>query len=127
MSDIKLTEREREYLECETPLVSTGSAAARIAAGVFASLAQAVFSPGSNYGKADRGLMRTVKEIRYTKYKKAVMRKRDGAVTDKDIKTLEKLNKNEFILAQETFDNDEFTRKVYEEYMKKHGDKSNEE
>ena len=122
MSDTILTEREQEYLRCETPMISGGSAAVRIITGVFGSLAQAVFSPSSSYGKADRSLMRTAKEIRYTRYKKAVLRKQDGAMKKSDRKLLMKLNKKDFILAEDTYDPDEFTRKVYEEYMRTHSD-----
>ena len=120
MSDTILTEREQEYLRCETPMISGGSAAVRIITGVFGSLAQAAFTPGN--GKADMSLMRTMKEIRYTRYKKAVLRKQDGAMKKSDRKLLIKLNKKDFILAEDTYDPDEFTRKVYEEYMRSHSD-----
>lgn len=120
MSEVKLTEREREYLNCDKPMLSGSDAALRIIGGVFASLFQAAFTPGN--GKADRSLMKTVREIRYTKYKKAVMRKSDGKLTEKDKKTLEKLNKKDFILAEDTYDPDKFTAQVYEEYMKSHSD-----
>ncbi len=63
--------------------------------------------------------MRTVREIRYTKYKRAVLRKKDGKPDKKDEKLLKKLNEKDFILAEDTYDPDEYTRKVYEEYMKK--------
>jgi len=117
MSAEKLTERELEYLNCETPMISGGSAAVRLTTGIIGSVFQAAFTPGN--GKADRGLMRTVREIRYTKYKKAVLRKQNGKPEKKDAKILEKLNKKDFVLAEDTYDPDEFTRKVYEEYMKK--------
>ena len=119
MSSTELTEREREYLDCEVPLLSGKNAVFRIITGVFASFAQAVFMPSSSYGKADRGLMRTMREIRYTKYKKSVLRKQQDSLTSKDEKLLQKLNKNDFILAPDTFDPDEFTKQLYEEYMKK--------
>lgn len=122
MSSADLTEREREYLECSTPMLSSGNAAMRIVTGVFASLAQAAFTPGN--GKADQSLMKTVREIRYTRYKKAVLRKRDGAPAKNDEKLLSKLNKSDFILAEDAFDPDEYTRQVYEEYMKKHENES---
>ena len=117
MSTEKLTERELEYLNCDVPMVSGGSAAARLTAGIVASVFQAAFTPGN--GKADRRLIRTVREMRYTKYKKAVLRKKDGKPEKKDAKILEKLNNKDFILVEDTYDPDEFTRKVYEEYMKK--------
>ena len=119
MSGTELTPREREYLDCETPLLSGGKAAGRIILGVFASMAQAIFSPSSSYGKADRGLMRTAREIRYTRYKKAVLRKQSGTPKKNDAKLLKKLNSKDFVLAVDTYDPDEFTKQVYEEYMKK--------
>ena len=119
MSD-NLTEREREYLACEIPLISGGQAAGRLIGGFFVSLLQAAFTPGT--GKADTRLMRTAKEIKYSKYKKAVLRKEQGEPKKNDEKLLEKLNKKEFIFADETFDNDEFTRKIYEDYMREHTD-----
>lgn len=99
MSETNFTVRELEYLNCETPLISTGSAVMRIIGGVFAAIGQTIVMPSSAYNKADRRIMRTMREIRYTKYKKAVLRKRDGTLTEKDKKTLEKLNKKDFVLA----------------------------
>lgn len=119
MSDTQLTEREREYLDCETPMITGGSAALRLIGGVLASMAQAVFSPNTSYGKADRGLMRTAREIRYTRYKKAVLRKQQGNPAKNDCKILAKLNKKPFILEEDAYDPDAFTQQVYEEYMNK--------
>ena len=116
MSTENLTERELEYLNCDVPMISGGSAAARLTTGIVASVFQAAFTPGN--GKADRRLMRTVREMRYTKYKKAVLRKKEGKPDKNDAKLLEKLNSKEFVLAEDTFDPDEYTRKVYEEYMR---------
>ncbi|MBQ9680678.1 MAG: hypothetical protein IJV48_08375 [Ruminococcus sp.] len=118
MSDIELTAREQEYLDCEVPLVSTGSAAARITMGVFASMLQTVFTPSVD--KADRGLMKTIREIRYTRYKKAVLRKLSGESTEKDKKTLKKLNEKPFILEVDTYDADKYAQELYEEYMRTH-------
>lgn len=123
MSDVKLTDREQEYLDCETPLLTAGNATIRILGGMLASVAQSIAMPSSEYGKADRKLMRTAREITYTRYKKAVIRKRDGNPAKNDAKILAKLNKNDFILAEDTYDPDEYTKKLYEEYMKKHGNK----
>ena len=117
--DSCLTDREREYLECETPLLTGGSAAMRIIGGVFASLAQTLVSPSSSYSKADRGLMRTGREIAYTRYKKAVLRKAAGTPHKNDEKLLKKLNQKDFVLAVDAYDPDEFTKQIYEEYMKK--------
>lgn len=116
MSEVLLTEREREYADCSVPLLSAGNAAARIIGAFFASIGQAIL-PGTN--NADSKLIRTVREIRYTKYKKAVLRKLDGKPKNGDDKILRKLNKTEFILAFETYDPDEFADKLYEEYMDK--------
>lgn len=118
MSAPELTAREREYLDCETPMISAGTAAARLITGVFVSLLQAAFTPGN--GKADRGLFRTVREIGYTKYKKAVLRKQIGELTKKDERLLVKLNKKPFVLDEDTFDADKYTQELYEEYMRAH-------
>lgn len=123
MSDRAFTEREQEYLDCETPLLSAGQAAGRIFMGVFASMAVAVFSPSPGYSKADKGLMRTIREIRYTKYKKAVLRKESGALAKNDEKLLRKLNQQEFVFAVDQYDPDKFTQQVYEEYMKNRSEK----
>lgn len=118
MSDKELTAREREYLDCEVPLVSTGSAVKRVTTGFFASLLQSVFTPSVH--KAENKLFRTFREIRYTKYKKAVLHKQAGALTEKDKKTLEKLNKKDFILDVDTYDADKFKQQIYDEYMRTH-------
>ena len=122
MSKQELTPREQEYRNCDTPLLTGGRAAMRIVTGVFASMAQALVSPSSSCGKADRGLMRTAREITYTKYKKAVLRKEAGTPLKKDARLLKKLNKKNFVLAVDNYDPDEFTKQVYEEYMRSHGD-----
>lgn len=119
MSEISLTQRERQYADCEIPLLSAGNAAARIIGAFFASIGQAIL-PGIN--KADSKLIRTVREIRYTKYKKAVLRKLEEKPKKGDDKILRKLNKKDFVLAFETYDPDEFTEQLYEEYMEKHKD-----
>ena len=118
MNDNKLTLREQEYLDCEVPMVSKGSAAARITTGIVTSLVQSALTPGA--GKADQKLFRTIREIKYTKYKQAVLRKQSGTPEKNDEKILKKLNKKEFVLGSDNFDHDEYTRKIYEDYMKSH-------
>lgn len=122
MSEIRLTDREREYLDCEIPLLTGGRAVGHVTLGVLASMAQALFMPSASYSKADRGLMRTIRELYYTKYKKAVLRKQSGTPKKNDAKLLKKLNEKDFIFAAEAYDPDEFTKQVYEEYMKNHLD-----
>ncbi len=122
MSKNELTPREREYLDCQTPMISGGNAAMRIIGGVFASLGQTLVAPSTAYNKTEKKLMRTAREIRYTRYKKAVLRKQNGTPAKKDEKLLKKLNKKDFVLAEDTYDPDEFTRQVYEEYMKNHSE-----
>ena len=102
-------------------MVPKDAAAKRLTVGILTSLAQSIVTPGG--GKADQKLFRTIREIRYTKYKKAVLRKLDGTPEKNDEKLLKKLNKMEFVLGSDSFDADEYTRKVYEEYMKTHGEK----
>lgn len=119
MSKTELTAKEREYLDCETPLLSGKKAAVRLVTGFFTSFGQSLLMPTSAYGKAERKMSRTIREISYTKYKKAVLRKQNGTPDKKDEKLLKKLNKKEFVLAEDTFDADEFQRKLYEEYMRK--------
>lgn len=122
MSKNELTPREREYLDCQTPMISGGNAAMRIIGGVFASLGQTLVAPSTAYNKTEKKLMRTAREIRYTRYKKAVLRKQNGTPAKKDEKLLKKLNEKDFVLAEDTYDPDEFTRQVYEEYMKNHSE-----
>jgi hypothetical protein len=114
MSNTELTVREREYADCEVPMLSGGTAAMRITGAFFASIGQA-FLPGLN--KAETKMIRTVREIRYTKYKKAVLRKLENKPKKGDEKLLKKLNKNDFVLSFETYDPDEFKKQLYEEYM----------
>ncbi|MBQ6412407.1 MAG: hypothetical protein IJI19_02865 [Ruminococcus sp.] len=125
MSEVKLTEREREYLDCETPMITKGSAAARLITGFFAGFFQTIFAPSSAYNKVDKRLMRTIREIRYTKYKKAVLRKQSGTPKKNDEKLLKKLNQKDFIFDVDNFDPDAYAKQLYEEYMKKHPEKKN--
>lgn len=119
MSDVILTDREREYAECEVPLLSGGTAAMRFVWAFFASIGQA-FLPGID--KADSKMIRTARELRYTKFKKAVLRKRDGTPKKGDDKLLKKLNEQAFALAFETYDPDAFAEQLYEQYMENHKD-----
>lgn len=114
MSKVELTPREREYIDCEVPMLQGGSAVMRFIGTFFVSLGQA-FLPGLN--KADSKLIRTIREIRYTKFKKAVLRKLENSPKRGDEKILRKLNKTDFVLSFETYDPDEFTQQLYEEYM----------
>ncbi len=115
----KLTEREREYLDCKEPMVSTKNAVMRIVGNVFAAFGQTIVMPSSAYSKTDRKIMRAVRDLRYTKYKKAVIRKQEGKLTKRDGRLLAKLNKKPFALENETFDSDEFKRQLYEDIMKR--------
>ena len=65
-------------------------------------------------------MVRTARELRYTKYKKAVLRKIENQPKKGDEKLLKKLNKQDFILSFETYDPDVFTEQLYEDYMEKH-------
>ncbi len=116
MSEVRLTERERQYADCEVPMLTSGTAVMRIIGAFFASLGQA-FLPGIN---RDSKMIRTIREIRYTKFKKAVLRKLENQPKKGDDKLLRKLNKTDFVLSFETYDPDEFTRELYEDYMEKH-------
>ena len=79
-----------------------------------------IFAPSSAYNKVDKRLMRTIREIRYTKYKKAVLRKQSGTPKKNDEKLLKKLNQKDFIFDVDNFDPDAYAKQLYEEYMKKH-------
>lgn len=122
MSEVTFTDRESEYLNCDVPMLTTGQKVSGLTVGFLIGLLQAAFSPGSDRG--DRKLISTTRMMRYTKYKKAVLRKRDGTPKKRDEKLLRKLNKKPFVLEEETFDPDEYTRKLYEEYMEKHSENS---
>lgn len=117
MSEIEFTLREREYLDCETPLLTPAKAAKGLTVGFLIGLLQAAFSPGSDRG--DKRLMQTSRLMQYTKYKKAVLRKRDGVPKKGDQKLLNKLNKKPFALEAGAYDADAYTQKLYEEYMHK--------
>lgn len=117
MTNIILTERERRYIECDVPMLTAAKAAGRLILAVFASFVQAIFAPSTAAGSADDRLMHTAREMRYTRYKRSVLHKLDGTLTKRDIKTLDKINKTEFILEA-----DAFITKVYDEYMKTHNE-----
>ena len=97
------------------PALSVKVTVSPVSGAFFASLGQAIL-PGLN--RAESKMVRTARELRYTKYKKAVLRKLENQPKKGDEKLLEKLNRTEFVLAYETYDPDEFTEKLYEEYMK---------
>lgn len=127
MSKAELTPREQEYLDCDTPLLPGGKAAKLLVLGTLASFGQALVSPTTVYGKAERKLTRTIKEMRYTKYKKAVLRKQSGTPIKKDEKLLKKLNQKDFIFAEDNYDPDEFTKQIYDAYMKRQEELRNKE
>lgn len=119
-----LTEREKEYFDCEIEAPSAASSAASISGNIvmsfLAALFRAVFVPSSSYGKADQRLMHNIRMRNYARYKAAVLRKAEGKPQKGDEKLLKKLNKKEFVLAEELYDPDAFTQQVYEEYMQAH-------
>ena len=119
MSAITFTEKEQLYLDCQTPLLTRGQAFKGMTVGFLTGLLQAAFSPGND--KGDKKIISTSRLMRYTKYKKAVLRKRDGTPKKRDAKLLAKLNQKPFALEPETYDADEYTRKVYEEYQNRRG------
>ena len=118
MNSVILTAREQEYLDCAEPMLTPGQTARALTVGFLIGLLQAVFTPGSSRG--DQKLIAASRRMRYTKYKKAVLRKRDSAPKKSDARLLKKLNKQPFALDIETFDADEYTRRLYEDYMNKH-------
>ena len=117
MTADQLTDRERDYLSCDTPMLTPAQTFKGIAAGFFIGLLQAAFSPGND--KGDRRILETARLIRYTRYKKAVLRKVSDTPKKSDGRLLSKLNKNPFVLEEETFDADVFTEKIYAEYMER--------
>ena len=118
---IQLTDREREYAACETPMLTPAETAKGLSVGFLIGLVQAAFSPGND--KGDRRLMETARLIRYTRYKKAVLRKVSDTPKSGDDKLLQKLNKKPFALEVDTFDADAFTEKIYAEYMERNHSK----
>ena len=119
MSEVEFTLREREYLDCRTPMLTRGQTAKGLTIGFLIGLLQAAFAPGMD--KGDKKLLSTGRLMRYTKFKKAVLRKQSGTPKKHDDKLLKKLNKKPFALETETFDADEYTRKLYEEYLDRRG------
>ena len=119
MSGVILTEKEQMYLDCPTPMLTAGQKAKGLTIGFLISFLQAAFTPGNS--KGDQKLLSTSRVMRYTKYKKAVLRKRDGTPKKRDEKLLKKLNKKPFILDLDTYNPDEYTRKMYEEYLNRRG------
>lgn len=119
-----LTEREKEYFDCEIKAPTSASSAASITGGIalslIAAMARAIFVPSTDYSKSDRRLMHHLRMRKYAKYKAAVLRKAKGEAEPGDQKILAKLNQKEFVLAEEVFDADAYTAKLYEEYMQAH-------
>ena len=119
-----LTEQERLYFDCKTEAPSGKQSAAAITknmlASFFSMLFRAVLAQTSAPSKADRRLFEAIKLKRYAKFKAAVLRKAAGTRRKGDEKLLKKLNKAPFVLSEETYDPDEYTRQLYEEYMEKH-------
>ena len=64
--------------------------------------------------------MHNIRMAKYTRYKQAVLRKAKDEPRRGDEKILKKLNKKEFVLADELFDPDAFAAQLYEEYMQAH-------
>lgn len=120
MSEITFTEKEQLYLDCPTPMLTTGQTVKGLTICFLIGLLQAAFSPGNS--KGDQKLLSTSRLMRYTKYKQAVLRKRDGTPKKRDEKLLKKLNKKPFALEFEEYDTDAYTQKLYEEYMNTHSD-----
>ena len=119
MSEIVFTDREREYLECDVPMPTRAQTVKGLTVGFITGLLQAAFTPGNS--KGDQRILSASRLMRYKKYKQAVLRKRDQTPKKRDEKLLRKLNKKPFILDLDTYDPDEYTRKMYEEYLNHRG------
>ena len=98
MSEYKrelLTEREKEYFDCDVEMPSSASSAASlfgsVALSFIAALFRSVFVPSSSYGKEDRRLMHNIRMAKYTRYKQAVLRKAKDEPRRGDEKILKKL------------------------------------
>ncbi len=119
----ELTEREREYLACDTEMITRSSAVIRLTTGMVTMFFRAIFVPSSEYNKTDYRFTRTIREIQYTKYKKAVLRKQSDASKPSDERVLRKLNRVPFVLEEDTYDPDRYIEEIYAEYMKNHPEK----
>ncbi len=119
-----LTEREKEYFDCQIESESSSPSALTLIGNIvmsfFAAVLRALFVPSSDYSKADRRLLYNLRLRKYAKYKAAVMRKAQGESAKGDDKILIKLNRKEFVLSEDLFDPDEYTQKVYDDYMSSH-------
>lgn len=119
-----LTEKELDYLNCDVPTIDGGRFALHAVRGFLIAFITAVFRalfmPSSDFSKSDSRLIQHIRLRKYTKFKMAVERKAAKTPQKGDEKILRKLNRTDFVLSEETFDPDEFTRKVYEDYMKTH-------
>lgn len=112
-----LTEKELRYIECDTPMSSLFVTVMKITIGVIISLVGLLLTAASSSSPAaDKFLKNTLKSAKYTKYKKAVIRKQNSASKKSDAKLLRKINSTDFVFSQTETTNDSFDEELIRIY-----------
>lgn len=124
MSNQEFTELEKRYLDDKTQMLSLSKTVLRYTLGAVAVIFSSLISPSAESNNIPfSGYIKNTKKLsRYTKFKKAVIRKQDGKSKKSDSKILSRLNSSNYALDEEKDSavEDENIKEIYDEYMRTH-------
>lgn len=124
MSNGEFTELEKRYLEDKTQMLSPSKTVLRYTLGAVAVVFSSLLSPSAESNNIPfSGYIKNTKKLsRYTKFKKAVLRKQNGTSKKFDSKILSTLNSTNYALDEEKGSavEDENIKEIYDEYMRTH-------
>ena len=121
-SEADLTQKELEYLNCNEKMIGAAEAFFGVILGLLVLMVSSIMSPSAESNVGGSYFSKKIRQIKYKKYKKAVLRKASKALKKSDLKTLVKLNHSDFALNDPKDAEDELKAKIYNEYMKNHND-----
>ncbi len=124
MSNGEFTELEKRYLDDKTQMLSLSKTVLRYTLGAVAVIFSSLISPSAESNNIPfSGYIKNTKKLsRYTKFKKAVIRKQNGTIKKTDSKILSTLNSTNYALDEEKEPavEDENIKEIYDEYMRTH-------
>lgn len=119
-----LSEKEKRYLEHDELIISPLFLTIRIFVSVFLLIISSLMTPSAE-GKMPFSsfFKNTKKRVKYTKYRKAVIKKLENRSSDNNEKILSKLNSEPFVFDEDTDEKikeEQEIEKIYEKYLEEH-------
>lgn len=116
-----LSEKEKLYLSHDESIISVTSIIFRTIAGILLLILSAFAAPSAEGRMPFSNFFSTTKKrIKFTRYRKAVIKKLDGDKSEKNARVLLKLNREDFALDEknEALVQEEEIAKIYEKHLR---------